>query len=135
MKLSVFALLLTFLIMLSGCASSETHRNELASTQERQELKKESQKITKGMSQNEVKNILGNPDMVTNGKDGEESWVYSKMATEVSLSKDSGGAGFLLIGGGSSAGAEHSTNKTLTVIITFDSNKKVISYKYNENQF
>lgn len=107
--------------------------------------------IREGMSQADVAAALGSPNIVTRDSDGMETWVYDKIATEASYSRDSGGVGgaagaagipgaTLLLGlvSGSysrDAGAKSTTQKTLTVIIKFDQEAKVKTFSYYASKF
>jgi outer membrane protein assembly factor BamE (lipoprotein component of BamABCDE complex) len=94
--------------------------------------------IKVGMSQADVVEALGSPNMVTKDADDKETWVYDKIATEASYSRDSGGTGLLLalVGGyGREAGAVSSTQRTLTVVIKFNPDGKVESTSYHATKF
>ena len=107
--------------------------------------------ISKGMSQTEVAEALGSPNIVSKDREGDESWIYDKIATEASYSSDQGntaglaGAGgtpgnTLILGGlfGSysrSAGASASTQKTLTVVIKFNASGRVKDFSYHSSKF
>ena len=87
------------------------------------------------MSGAEVSEALGSPNIVTKDENGMETWVYDKIATEVSYSKGSSGM-FLILGGFSNqSGAASSTQKTLTVIIKFNDQSKVDSFSYHASKF
>ena len=47
------------------------------------------------MSQAEIVIALGSPNIVTRDKSAQETWVYDKVASEVSYSQDKGGGGLL----------------------------------------
>lgn len=134
-----------------GCMSAAMHQKSLSSTAEREMTLGIVQKeIRIGMSQADVATALGSPNIVTRDSTSNETWIYDKIATEVSYSRDSGGVGIigLLIGGGSpagaggvgggyskEAGASSSTQRTLTVVIRFDSKGLVQSTSYHASKF
>ena len=136
-------LILGFLLLafssVSGCMSAAQHQQSLPSTQEREMTLGIVQKeIRVGMSQADVATALGSPNIVTKDSDGKETWVYDKIATEASFSRDSGGTGLILglIGVYSKeAGAVSSTQKTLTVLIKFGKNNLVESFSYHASKF
>jgi outer membrane protein assembly factor BamE (lipoprotein component of BamABCDE complex) len=143
-KLIIVLLLVSFSF---GCTSAH-HQQKLQSTKEREFTVGIVQKeIRVGMSQTEVAEALGSPNIVTRDKDGKESWVYDKIASEASYSKSNvGGAGgaagvtgnVLLLGiltGGYESGASSTTQKTLTVIIKYDDDKLVESFSYHSSKF
>lgn len=135
------------LVICSGCTTAAQHSQELHSSSEREMTVGVVQKeIKKGMSQAEVATALGSPNLVSQDKEGVETWIYDKIATEVSYSKSEagGGVGGLLVGGlggilggasgSKSTGAAAQTQKTLTVIIKFK-NGAVSDYSYHSSKF
>jgi outer membrane protein assembly factor BamE (lipoprotein component of BamABCDE complex) len=107
--------------------------------------------IRKGMSAADVATVLGSPNIVTTDSANREVWVYDKISTNVSYSKDSSGAGLkLLIAGvtdslfgaglGSgdysrSAGSQSKTQRTLTVVIKYNDQKLVRDFFYHTSRF
>ena len=92
--------------------------------------------IQKGMSQAEVATVLGSPNIVSSDKEGIETWIYDKIASEVSYSRGEINTGIIgiIIGGGRQAGASAQTQKTLTVIIKF--NEGIVSdFSYHSSKF
>ncbi len=133
--------------LMSGCTTAAQHQQSLHSTQERKMTVGTVQKeIKKGMSQADVAIALGSPNIVTKDKEGVETWIYDKIATEVSYSRSSvgGGVGGLLIGGigalgggisgSQAAGATAQTQRTLTVIIKFKDGL-VHDFTYHTSRF
>lgn len=152
LKKALQTYLLLFLFALSGCVSASQHQQDLHSTHEREMTVGIVQKeIGVGMSQADVAEALGSPNIVTRDKAGNETWIYDKIATEASYSRSSGSVGAgggaggvsgttLLLGlitGGYSkdAGAASSTQKTLTVIIKFDQDQLVKTFSYHASKF
>lgn len=118
--------------ILTACQTAAEHQASLPSVNEKKVTAGVVQKeIRKGMSQADVANALGSPNLVTRDKDGAETWIYDKISTEYAYSRSSGGvASLILAWGGSSAaglapsasvssGASSTTQRTLTVIIKF----------------
>ena len=137
-------------IFFSGCMSAQQHSQSLHSSNEREMTVGIVQKeIHTGMSQADVAQALGSPNIVSKDSDGNETWIYDKIATEVSYSQDSGGIGAIAggiveswrvgLGGGvgysKSAGATAQTQKTLTIIIKFDEKQQVKSLSYHTSKF
>jgi outer membrane protein assembly factor BamE (lipoprotein component of BamABCDE complex) len=143
--------LLTLIIVLNlGCMSAQEHQQALHSSAEREMTLGVAQKnIHVGMSQADVAEALGSPNIVTKDSEGNESWVYDKIATEVSYSRDgggiAGGAGAAIenwslvpfggAGYSKSAGAVAQTQKTLTIVIKFDENSLVKTLSYHSSKF
>ena len=139
-------------VLLSGCMTGAEHQKSLSSANEREMTLGVVQKeIRVGMSQADVATALGSPNIVTRDSEGKETWIYDKIATEASYSKDSGGAGgvagigaipgaALVLGGlggnySREAGAKSTTQKTLTVIIKFNKDTKVETFSYHSSKF
>jgi len=152
MKKIRIAILTIIAALFWGCMTPAQHQKTLSSTQEREMTLGIVQKeIRIGMSQADVANALGSPNIVTKDSEGKETWVYDKIATEASYSSDSGGIGggvgaggipgttLILggVGGGYSrgAGAVSVTQKTLTVVIKFSKDNKVESFSYHTSKF
>lgn len=142
--------LILLLMFIGGCMTAAEHQQSLHSTKEREMTLGIVQKeIHTGMSQADVAEALGSPNIVTKDSEGDETWIYDKIATEVSYSKDSGGilggAGAVIenwrllpVGGAGyskSAGAAAQTQKTLTIVIKFDENSLVKSLSYHASKF
>ena len=103
--------------------------------------------IRVGMSGAEVAAVLGAPNIVSTDEERREVWIYDKISTDVAYSSSSGGLSTLILGGGGSvaggvggsanrgAGASSTSQKTLTVIIKFDNDKKVRDFAYHTSTF
>jgi outer membrane protein assembly factor BamE (lipoprotein component of BamABCDE complex) len=91
--------------------------------------------IRLGMSGAEVAGVLGSPNIVSTDEERREVWIYDKVSTDVTYSQSSGYGTILLVGGSRNAGAASSTQKTLTVIIKFDNDKKVRDFAYHTSKF
>jgi len=147
MRKIILSLMLTFV---GGCIS--TAEKELSASKEREMTLGLAQKeIRVGMSQAEVAEALGSPNIVSKDSEGNESWIYDKIATEVSYARDSGGVAAGGIGGtgigswllgltgsaqySKSTGTETQTQKALTVVIKFDENSLVKSLSYHTSKF
>ncbi|MBS0653648.1 MAG: hypothetical protein JSR39_09035 [Verrucomicrobia bacterium] len=91
--------------------------------------------IRQGMDQGAVATALGSPNIVTKDQEGAETWIYDKIASEVSYSNDEGGIWLILAGYGKSAGARAKTQKTLTVVIKFDPQQCVDKVSYHSSTF
>lgn len=95
--------------------------------------------IRTGMSQAEVAQALGSPNIVTRDSDGKEVWIYDKIATEASYSKDSSGTSLMLvlfmIGSSKSTEKSSITQRTLTVLIKYDKDGKVDSTSFHASKF
>ena len=100
-----------------------------------------------GLSQTDVAERLGAPNILTRDAAGRESWVYDKVSSEVELSSGSVGIGGLGSGVGSSfwgllgvtankrSDKARSTQKTLTVVVRFSAAGTVESYSWHDSRF
>ena len=124
-------------LVVAGCMTAAEHQQSLGSTAEREMTVGIVQKeIRAGLTQAEVAEALGSPNIVTRDASGRETWIYDKVATEASYSNSAAGGGIILIVGVSrTAGAAATTQKTLTVVIKFDGQQRVDSFSYHASRF
>lgn len=99
------------------------------------------------MSGADVAQVLGSPNIVSTDDQRREVWIYDKIATDRVYSSSSGGVNALILGfggaaagalgggGSSSAGASSVSQRTMTVIIKFDSEGKVRDFAYHTSRF
>lgn len=152
LKMVLILLVLTTISSFIGCMSANQHYRQTHGPKEKEMTVGTVQKeIRKGMSAADVATALGSPNIVTTDSANREVWVYDKISTDVTYSKDSGGAGLkLLIAGVSdsflgagapsgsysrSAGAQSKTQRTLTVVIKYDDQKQVRDFFYHTSRF
>ena len=144
--------LFIFLILIIefGCASPIERVNELKPETEKNSLTvgKVQQTIKKGMTQTEVVEALGSPNMVTKDKENIETWVYDKLRTEIIsasandkvglvLGTNFGGDDVGVAGGASRSNSANNTirsQKTLTIILKFKKGM-LDQYTYNASSF
>jgi len=91
--------------------------------------------IKKGMSGAQVIEALGSPNIVSTDEQGREVWVYDKIATDKVYSESSGGGTLILLWTRGSAGSSSTSQRTLTVVIKFDEDKKVRDFAYHASRF
>ena len=121
---------------ITGCMSAADHTAALHSSRDRDLTVGLVQKdIRYGMSQSDVATSLGSPNIVTREDNGNETWIYDKIASEASRSSDSGGWTILLAGSNKQAGASATTQRTLTVVIKFDHERRVSHFTYHSTKF
>lgn len=140
--------------VLAGCQSASEHAAEVRAGQDGDKMTvgKVQREIRVGMTNAEVVEVLGSPNMVTTDEKRRENWVYDKISTETVVSASVGGVNALILGGGliggagaagggagagysSGAGARSTSQRTLTVIIKFDENSKVRDFAYRSSSF
>ncbi|MES9994672.1 hypothetical protein [Desulfovibrio aminophilus] len=149
----LFTTLLFFLaLVVSGCMSASQHRAELRDDSgDRLTIGKVQREIRVGMSNAQVIEVLGSPNVVTTDDQRREVWAYDKVSTETAYSTSSGGVSALILGGAGigdgiggglggasgnrSAGAASTTQRTLTIIVKFDTAGKVRDFAYRQSSF
>ena len=137
-------------LILFNCAPPKTIIIEVpVEKEDKLTLGKVQSEIKKGMNQTEVLEVLGSPNIVTKNKSGNEVWTYDKVGSSQSstsgVSATYGQAqlnqGFwaFLFGGTTNSAQSSSDNstesKSLTVIITFDSNSTVSDFTYQSLKY
>jgi outer membrane protein assembly factor BamE (lipoprotein component of BamABCDE complex) len=137
-----------------GCQSAGQHAEAVRQAQDggdRLTVGAVQREIRVGMPNADVVGVLGAPNMVTTDEQRREVWVYDRIATDTVYSSSSGGVSVLVLGGAlvgsavvgalpggnysSSAGARSTTQRTLTVIIKFDSDSRVRDFAYRSSSF
>ena len=88
--------------------------------------------IHKGMTQSEVTDVLGSPKGRIKNSEGEETCVYSKIASEVKFSRKTNYISLTLIGVITNTGIA-SSRKSVTIIIKFDNENFVTNIAYHSN--
>jgi len=88
-----------------------------------------------GMPSAQVIEALGSPNIVSTDENRLEVWVYDKIATDVSYSNSNGGVWLILGAVGGNSGAASISQRTLTVVIKFDADKKVRDFAYHSSSF
>lgn len=138
--------------LLGGCMSAQEHRAAVESEEgDRLTVGTVQREIRVGMSGGEVAQVLGSPNIVTTDEQGREVWIYDKISTTKVVSRSSGGISTLILGGalfgggligaaaapyyGSEAGASSTRQRTLTIIIKYDKQKKVREFAYHTSRF
>ena len=150
MKIRSIATLLSYAILLTalGCASAASHRAAVSDDNTgRLTVGTVQKEIRVGMSGADAASVLGSPNVVTTDEERREVWIYDKISTERAYSSSSGGVAALVFAGGASvaggggasysasSGASSTTQKTLTVIIKFDSEGLVRDFAYHSSKF
>lgn len=124
------------LLFLSGCSTASSHLNQVKSDAgDRVTVGKVQREIRIGMSGAQVIEVLGAPNIVSTDENRLEVWVYDKIATDISYSSSNGGVWLLLGTAGGSSGAASTSQRTLTIVIKFDADKKVRDFAYHSSSF
>jgi outer membrane protein assembly factor BamE (lipoprotein component of BamABCDE complex) len=134
MMKKILALLLV--VALSGCASASSLRNDVQDNGKNSlTVGKVQRDIKLGMTNAQVAEILGSPNVVTTDENRCEVWVYDKVASEVTASQSGGGWTLILFGSERNSAATSTTQRTLTIVIKFDKESRVRDFAYNSSKF
>lgn len=137
---------------LAGCMSASQHAADVQRGLEGDRLTVGTvqREIRHGMTGGEVAEVLGSPNIVSRDEQGNEVWIYDRIATDTVYSTSEGGVNALILGGLSgsgligglaggstqqSAGAKSTSQRTLTIIIKYDEAGKVKSFAYHSSRF
>jgi outer membrane protein assembly factor BamE (lipoprotein component of BamABCDE complex) len=134
-QLSIRKTLLVYFIpmVLLGCAPASYHKKEVQdNTGDRVTVGTVQKEIQKGMSGADVAIALGSPNIVSTDEKGREVWIYDKISSDTVFSASDSGLRFFTSG---AAGAKSSSQRTLTVVIKFDGDKKVRDFAYHTSRF
>ena len=135
MRFYKFINIILVLLTITACSTGD-NRDYVANKNNSLTVAKAQSSLHKGMSGDEVAIALGSPNVVTSSKDGGETWIYDKVSTEETAASSGFGGGIPFIFGGSSGTAARSTTqKTLTIIVKFDSQKRVNDIAYHQSAF
>lgn len=130
---------LAFGLLLAGCTPASEHARQVSAgrdTQDRLTVGTVQREIRQGMSGADVAAALGSPNIVTSDERRRETWVYDRISTEQVYSASQGGVNALFLAGvGARAGAAQTTQRTLTVIIRFDEDRRVRDFTYRSSSF
>ena len=88
------------LFLVAGCQSASEHAAEVKAARDAGEkvtVGKVQREIRVGMTNAEVVEVLGSPNMVTTDAQRRENWVYDKISTETVYSQSSGGVSSLIL--------------------------------------
>ncbi len=124
--------------LLFGCESADSHADSVRRAQaadSRLTLGTVQREIRVGMTNTQVAETLGAPNMVTTDDERREVWVYDRISTDNAYSSSAGGVGILILGVASSAGASSVSQRTLTVVIKFDAASRVRDFSYRSSSF
>ena len=125
------ALLLAGVAAAVGCR----HPEPPASSAQNLTVGKVQGEIKVGMPASDVAMILGSPNIVTTDEKRREVWIYDKVSSESVDTKNSFGGSIIILGGSTSQRQRSETQRTLTIIIKYDEDKKVRDFAYNYSQF
>jgi len=137
MRIIFILVTLCVTLSLGACQSAGYHRDQVRAESSDKTLTvgRVQREIRVGMTNTEVAEVLGSPNVVTTDAQRREVWVYDKIATESAVSSSQGGIGILILGVAGSTGASSTTQRTLTVIVKFDDKGKVRDFASHTSRF
>ncbi len=124
------ALCLCLFLVAAGCGGNRAEIKE-----DRLTVGKVQGEIKVGMSAAQVAELLGSPNIVTTDDKRREVWIYDKVSTDRVDTSSSSFAGIIILGAASRDSASSQRQRTLTIIIKYDEEKKVRDFAYNSTQF
>ncbi len=130
MKRIWIALGLCLSVAAAGCGGGTAEIKE-----DRLTVGKVQGEIKVGMAASQVAEILGSPNIVTTDEKRREVWVYDKVSTDRVDTASSSHATLIILGTRSSDSSSSQRQRTLTIIIKYDEDKKVRDFAYNYTQF
>jgi outer membrane protein assembly factor BamE (lipoprotein component of BamABCDE complex) len=131
-----FPILIFLVLILSACMTATQHREAVQDTSsDRVTVGNVQREIKIGMSGADVAKVLGSPNIVTTDDERREVWVYDKFSTDTTVSANSGYGTLIILGTSSVSGSSSTSQRTLTVIIKFDKEKKVRDFAYHTSRF
>ncbi len=134
--MKIVFVLLSAILLLSGCSSAAAHRRSVQDNQtDRLTVGKVQREIRIGMPSAQVIEALGSPNIVSTDENRLEVWVYDKIATDVSYSSSEGGVWLIIAGVSGNSGASSTSQRTLTIVVKFDADKKVRDFAYHSSSF
>ena len=132
----IYPIGLLLVLLMSSCMTAPQHREAVQdNSSDRVTVGSVQREIKIGMSGADVAKALGSPNIVTTDDERREVWIYDKFSTDTTVSGSSGYGTLIILGTSSSSGASSTTQRTLTVIIKFDKEKKVRDFAYHTSRF
>jgi len=135
-------------LMGAGCTSAAQHQQDINAYEEEQLTVAAVQRnVREGMSGAEILAALGSPNIISTDPERNEVWVYDRVGTEYVQSQSGVGLIALMGAGGDSvaggalpslehrSGASRRSQRTLTIIVRFDSDRRVRDYSYHASRF
>ncbi len=114
----------------AGCAGGQAEIKE-----DRLTVGKVQGEVKVGMPASQVAELLGSPNIVTTDEKRREVWIYDKVSTDRVDTARSSFAGIIILGAASRDSSSSQRQRTLTIIIKYDEDKKVRDFAYNYTQF
>lgn len=131
-KLTQTLPLFAIIVSLTGCTATSLYNPQ---AEEKLSVAKAQKDLKTGMSSAEVIQVMGSPNIISTDAERNEVWVYDKVSTQEAHQNASGGISILLAGVGGSSSSSVRNQRTLTIIVKFDKDKKVRDVSYHTSSF
>jgi outer membrane protein assembly factor BamE (lipoprotein component of BamABCDE complex) len=141
-KIMIIGFILVSFVLFTGCVQNQNNEKMKIDNKGTVTLGDIQKDIKVGTTKSQVALFIGSPNIVTTEKN-KEIWIYDKISTENSESSaaiTAGGAGPIGVGLGfglfsGEIKSNTTSNKTLTVIIIFNSNNEVEKIDYHTSRY
>lgn len=143
-RLLITPLLILHTTMMIACSATQ-HASDVRHAQDgdRVTVGTVQREIDIGMAAATVAAVLGSPNIVTTDDERQETWIYDKIATDITYARSNGSIVGLLFGssgaavasGSRSSGASSTSQRTLTVIVKMDGDNRVRDFSYHTSRF
>ncbi|MDF0676250.1 MAG: hypothetical protein P0120_18220 [Nitrospira sp.] len=130
MKSTWSILSLCLFMVAAGCGGKPVSKEE-----DRLTVGKVQGEIKVGMPASKVAELLGTPNIVTTDENRREVWIYDRVSTDRVDSTRSSYATIIILGNAANDSVRTQRQRTLTIIIKYDEEKKVRDFAYNATQF
>lgn len=130
MRKTWIAVNVCLLVAMAGCGGGTAEIKE-----DRLTVGRVQGEIKTGMPASQVAELLGSPNIVTTDEKRREVWIYDKVSTDRVDTASSSFAGLIILGASSRDRSSSQRQRTLTIIIKYDEDKKVRDFAYNYTQF
>ena len=115
---------------LAGCSGKQAEIKE-----DRLTVGRVQGEVKVGMSAAQVAELLGSPNIVTTDDKRREVWIYDKVSTDRVDTASSSYGTLIILGTNTRDSSSSQRQRTLTIIIKYDEDKKVRDFAYNMTQF
>lgn len=115
---------------LAGCGGKQAEIKE-----DRLTVGRVQGEVKVGMSAAQVAELLGSPNIVTTDDKRREVWIYDKVSTDRVDTASSSYGTLIIMGANTRDSSSSQRQRTLTIIIKYDEDKKVRDFAYNMTQF
>ncbi|MHB9138651.1 MAG: hypothetical protein ACYC4Q_04520 [Victivallaceae bacterium] len=131
MKKIIIMLAFIGVLLIQGCSSTPKDEKNSPFTTGNAQLS-----LKQGVTtQAEVLEKFGAPNIATVDSTGNDLWTYQKYATVTQSSGQGGYFWLVIVGGNTVTSGLEQTQKTMTLIIKFDQDKKVKEFKSMSTNF